>query len=473
MNKLIEGMSKAQNYTLTENGALTHESSLSEVLDFFYHASARRGQDNTDLFARAYAESPSLAVLAAFYTRDVRGGQGERNTFRQVLRYLFENDRDVFNAVVTHVPEYGRWDDALEFVKSPVVVAMVVHQLNNDVQKSPSLLAKWMPSINTSSKKTRTLAKAWVKALGMSERSYRLMLSDLRKRIGIVERLMSAGQFDAIDYERVPSRAAMIYRKAFSKRDTARYAAYLEAVTSGEKKIKAATLYPYEIVGKYLNGMALDSTLEEQWKALPNYCDEPSNALVIADVSGSMAGVPLSVSISLAIYIAERNKGAFHNYFMTFSSRPRLERVIGRTLKERVRNLSKANWNMSTDLQAAFDAILASAVHNSVPAEEMPKTLFIISDMQFDKCVDGYTNYNRITKRYAEAGYELPKIVFWNVASRRDEVPIEKYQSGTYLVSGCSPSIFKSAINARATNPYELMLEVLLADRYAPILNSL
>jgi hypothetical protein len=379
----------------------------------------------------------------------------------------------VFNALVPIVAEYGRWDDLVEFVDNRVVVRTIRQQLSEDIETaqfsdgSVSLLGKWMPSINTSSKATVALAKRWVKALNMSEAVYRRGLSLLRKRINIVERLMSAGDFSAINYENVPSRAGMIYRKAFSKRDAARYVAYLESVKKGDKKINTATLYPYELVGKYLNGMREDETIELQWANLPNYADSDVNAIVMADVSGSMDGRPMEVSISLAIYFAERNQGAFHDYFMTFSGLPSLERVVGNTLYERVRNVGRANWSMNTNIQAAFDTILNTAKAKKVPASEMPRMLFIISDMEFDSPYIRGTNFDVIKRKYAAAGYELPTLVFWNVDSRNDQTPVTEREEGVFLVSGFSAGVFKAAINAKATNPMEMMLETLNDGRYA------
>jgi hypothetical protein len=482
-NKLLQGMRSAQNYTYTENDALTQKSTLNDILDFYYHAPARRGQDNTNLFSRAFANDPILALKVLFYIRDIRDGGrvGERETFRQGLRWLYNNRRDVFDALITLVPTYGRWDDVLEFVDSPVVQAMVVNQFAEDVDtlqrnKGVSLLAKWMPSANTSSRKTRTLARKWITVLGTNERDYRSFLSMLRKAIGIVERMMSSGNFSEIKYENVPSKAAMLYRKAFSKRDSARYVSYLEAVKAGKTTIKADTLYPYEIVSKYLRYHPFDATLEAQWAALPNYADNYANALVMADVSGSMSGRPMEISVSLAIYFAERNNGQFKNYFMTFSGSPSLERVVGNTLSEKVHNVSNANWGGNTNLQAAFDLILSTAVRNKVPAEEMPAMLFVISDMEFDVATgasyyrqSNNTNFSVIATKYRAAGYQMPKLVFWNVSSRNDQTPVTEKEEGVYLVSGSSAGVFKAALQAKTTTPYDMMLETLNTPRYAPI----
>lgn len=474
MNTLLTALRKAGNATYTENGALTHESTLSDVLDFFYHASARRGRDNTDLFEKAYKEDKNLAILVAFYTRDIRGGQGERETFKQVLRWLYQHDREMFVRIVDLVPVYGRWDDILTFTDSVRVQEIVREQLFKDARfDSPSLLAKWMPSANASSAETKKLAYAWMNILNMTPRIYRKLLSRLRGKLALVETLMSAGKFSEINYAHVPSRAALILRKAFSKRDAARYVAYLESVKAGKSKINSAALYPYELVVKYLSGLGEDATIEAQWAALPNYADSAENALVVADVSGSMHGRPMEVCISLALYIAERNNGVFKDHFITFSANPKLQRITGSTLFKRVNELSCADWGMNTDLQKVFDLILTTAKVNNVPESDMPTKVFIVSDMQFDTAVRGKTNYDVIRQKYEQAGYRMPIVVFWNVDSRRNEAPVTQDANGVYLVSGASPSIFKAAINTQAVTPVDLMLEVLQSDRYLPVYTAI
>lgn len=466
---LLNLMREDINFTETENGALSHRSTLDGVLDFFYHAPARRGQDNTSLFLRAFGEDRTLAAKALFHVRDVRGGQGERETFRQGLRELSKNFRPEFDRLISFVPVYGRWDDLMEFVSNPKVVALVRDQLSIDLNSEDgvSLLAKWMPSINTSSKKTVALAYQWAKALGWGAAEYRRKLSYLRGKVNLVETAMSQNHWDAISYGQIPSRAGMIYKEAFKRHDASRYEGFINSVLSGEKTINAGTLYPYELMQKVKANN--DNTVEALWRNLPNYANTEENALVIADVSGSMSGLPMDVCISLAIYIAERNKGLFKDKFITFSARPEIQEIKGKTLYEKYTNLSRAHWDMNTNFQAVFNLLLDTAVKNSVPADQMPTKVFVVSDMQFDACVEGGTNFESIKRKFAAAGYTLPTIVFWNVASRHDEAPVTKDEKGVFLVAGCSPSIFEKAIKAEATTPLEMMLEVLNGPRYEPI----
>jgi hypothetical protein len=476
VSNLLNAITRTQNYTRTENGALTHQSTLDGVLDFYYHAPARRGQDNTALFLKAFGEDRLTAIRCLFYIRDIRGGQGERETFRQGLRELYKNFREVFDHILSYVPVYGRWDDIVEYVSDQKVVSVIHEQLNLDLgsEEGVSLLAKWMPSINTSSKETVALAHRWVKALGWTPVQYRKNLSTLRGHIKLVETAMSQNQWDSISYGQIPSRAGLLYKDAFKRHDGARYDEFLAAVVRGEEKINSGTLYPYELVAKSIGQK--DQTAEAMWKCLPNYADTDDNALVVADVSGSMCGArgpsniaPITVCISLAIYLAERNKGIFHNKFITFSETPAVQSLKGDTLYEKVSNLSRATWGMNTNLQSVFNVVLSTAVKAKLPASEMPTKIFIISDMEFDSCVTNNTNLEVIKAKYAASGYTLPTIIFWNVDSRNDQTPVTMDEKGTYLVSGCSPSIFEKAIKAQACSPIEMCLEVLNGPRYEPI----
>ena len=484
MNLFQQALAQTSNMTRTENDAVTHSSTMDNILDFFYHAPAKRGQKTEidNLFHKALSSDAGLATRVLFYLRDPRGGQGERDSFRNCLTIL-KNERPlIFDTVVHMVSEYGRWDDILEYTDSPIVRELIKAQLNIDSDhmkdsESISLLAKWMPSINTSSKETQALGRKWAKILGLTEKEYRQKLSALRKHIDIVERKMSANEWVKVNYSSVPSRASLIYKQAFAKHDATRYQEFIEAAVKGEVKINSAVLYPYDILHKYgVHGgwgasSGVDLTLEALWKQLPNYADTDKNALVVADVSGSMSGTPMEVCISLAIYIAERNKGCFKDQFITFSERPQLQNLVGTTLRERINNLSQANWDMNTNMEAVFDLVLNAAVSNKVPQSELPDSIFIISDMEFDRCMrdSSLTNFESAKRKFADAGYELPKVVFWNVASRGQQAPVTKDEKGVYLVSGCSPSIFQKAVNATAVSPIEMLMEVLDNPRYAPV----
>lgn len=468
--KLFQAMN---NSTLTANGAPSHKSTLNPVLDLFSLGGAMRGQDISSKFEAAYLEDALLALKCAFYLRDIRGsGQGERESFRQILRWLYTNARHDFHTILPLVPFYGRWDDILEFVNDPIVAEFVRDTLFSDMNsKHPSLLAKWMPSENASSKHTRKLARQWVAALEVTVTKYRKLLSYLRNKIDIVESRMSSQEWKTIQYEKVPSRASMIYRKAFQKHDPEGYQKYLEQVQSGEKKINAAVLYPYEIYKEYHKESIwkLQPTLEELWKALPNYITDNKSFIVMADVSGSMSGDPMAVSVSLAIYAAERSKGPFSGHYISYSEVPLLVKVKGKTLADKLRSVQTSNVGYNTNIQAAFDLILNTAITHKLKQEDLPEMIFVISDMQFDDPQHGpKTNFQVVDGKFNKAGYKRPTLVFWNVRSYGD-VPVTEREEGVYLVSGLSATTFKNALNCKASTPYDMMLEVLNSERYAKV----
>lgn len=478
----LDALENEMNPTVTLNGAKAYKSTLNKSLDLFGKIAACRNDiaQAKRLFALAYNEDPETATRILFWARDIRGGQGERAVFRTLFKDLVSIDKEIASKLIPLVPYYGRWDDLLVLEDSVVwndVLEMIKYQLTQDlntsVDENVSLIAKWMPSINASSADSKRIGRKIATFMGWKESFYRKALSILRKKIAIVEQNMCAKDWSSIDYAKLPSRAAFMYRKAFGKHDGNRYAAYLNAVERGEAKINAATLYPYDIVEQYLyKGARHDKTIDLQWNALPNYMEgQKFNGLVVADVSGSMYGRPMSVSISLAMYIAERNESeVWKNKFITFSMRPALQTIVGKTVGERVHNLSRAAWDMNTDLRAVFDTILSTAVKNKLSAEDMPQKLIIVSDMQFDQCCrsNKRSNFEEIQKMYRKAGYEMPQLVFWNVNSHSN-VPVTQHDTGTALVSGCSPSILKAVLTNKVITPVDTMKDAVYTERYNPV----
>lgn len=483
-------ISAINNLTYTENGALTNASSGSAVVDWFFHGAALRtdvdGVRAADLFAKAFREDKDLALKILFYIRDARGGQGERNTFRNVLKYLAQTESEWLNKNLLNVAEYGRWDDLLcllDFQQTKnSTIDVLANQLNKDLENLQSgnltkltLLGKWMPSENTSSKSARKYARVLV-ASGKfgSVKDYRKKLVSLRSALNIVENNLRAGQYDKIDYEKLPSLAALKYRQAFIRHDGQRYGEYLNKVEQGQAKINTSTLYPYDVVRKYYpNGYigcgipSQDQTIELAWKNLPDYVPDIAG-LVVADTSGSMIGLPMLVSVSLAIYIAERNKNeAWKDYFISFSEHPKLHKIEGNSLAERAESVALGDV-ANTDLQAVFDLVLDRAKAKNVPEDQMPKVLLIVSDMEFDQCTVGYTNLEQVKQRYAQAGYLLPTIVFWNVDSRNTQTPAKINDQGVLLLSGCSAAPLKIAL--AASNSIMQVVKLLVDnDRYSRI----
>lgn len=491
VNPLVQGMRVASNYTLTENAALTHKSTLNSVLDWFGAGGALRTRSEADiinLFSKAFSEDKLTALRILFYFRDIREGQGERNTFRILLDWLANHYADVARKNLENVPFYGRFDDLYSLVGTPLeaeAFALFAKQLKEDLKnmkngESVSLLAKWLKSENTSSSESCWLGRKTREALQLTPKKYRKTLSALRKYIDVLEVKLCSGNWSEINYERVPSKASLNYRKAFGKHDQDRYAAYLKAVEKGEKKMNAGAVYPYEILRSVI-GNGYGSSASEQeikaadllWKNMPNWlAGNEHYGLVVADVSGSMfghnGGLPLLVSVSLAIYFAERNVGPFKDYWMNFSTSPSFQKLVGNNLLEKWNHMDKNNWAGSTDLQSAFDLILSTATRNRVPQKDMPAVLYIVSDMEFNGACsrNDKTNFEVMKQKFANAGYTLPRVVWWNVASRNDQFPIRADETGTALVSGCSPSILKSLLSAKDFDPMSIVYEVTNSPRY-------
>lgn len=475
-NPLLKAMIVSDNETLTENGAKTYKSTLNHVLDLFAMGAALRSRSDSDvisLFSKAFAENQLLALKCLFDIRNIRSGKGERKTFRTILKWLGDNYPLTVAKNFSNIAEFGRYDDFLVLLNTNVwnsASDYLLNSLNQDIEnyredKPISLLAKWLPSISTSSKETvkqaYTLAKAW----GWTPKQYRKTLSALREYLNVIERNMSANEWTKIDFEKVPSRASMIYRKAFFKHEQVRYQKYLNAVEKGEAKINSGVLFPYDLVDKVLNGQS-DQTLDLQWKNLPDYLKgNPRNMLAVCDVSGSMSGLPMSISISLGIYIAERNNGAFKNYFITYSEEPKLQKVIGNTLTQKVRNLQQ-HCAYSTNLQAVFTNLLDHAVKNKVSEKDMPEQILVITDVEFNHPQNGGTNLESLQAKYKKAGYKVPQLVFWNVNSRKNNVPATADEKGVLLISGASPTVFNTLLSGKQYTPVDQMLETLNQDIY-------
>ena len=491
---MLNYLKQEANRTYTENGAVTNRSTGSELLDLFATVGALRRADEqeiTDRFLRAWTEDKDLTMKLLFYARDVRGGLGERRVFRAVLRWLAVNEPKSLVKNLPLIAEYGRWDDVAILLDSPVkaaVVALLKEQLSKDQEAlkqedAPvSLLGKWMPSINAHNEDTVKRGRLLAKELGLTEREYRKVLSALRARIRILENNLREKDY-SFDYAKQPSKAMFKYRKAFARNDRERYTEFLQRVQRGEATLHTGTLLPYELVDPYLGGngrsflMPLTpeeaQTLNTTWAALEDFATD-ENALAIVDTSGSMywsnSPKPASVALSLGLYFAERAKGPYRNHFIEFSAHPELIELKGETFVEKLRYIASFNEVANTNLTAVFDLILSAAVKNSVPKEDLPQKLYIISDMEFDACVHNAsaTVFENARKRYAEHGYELPQLVFWNVDSRNRQQPVTMNDRGVALVSGCSPRIFSMAMEG-VLDPYAFMLSVLNSERYAPI----
>ena len=491
---MLEYLKQEANRTYTENGALTHATTGSYCLDLFATIGALRSSEEEEILKRflwAYTENPDLAMKTLFFARDVRGGLGERSVFRIILRYLAKNKAESVKKNLPHIAEYGRWDDLLCLLDTPcekAALQLIQTQLEEDLSAldmgdEVSLLAKWLPSVNASNGKAVRQAKRIARFLQMDDATYRKTLVKLRSRIRILENHLREKDY-TFDYEKQPSRAMLRYRKAFQRNDGERYSEFLDRVIKGEAKLHAETLQPYELVESFLSGWSGCSFLrrlsaqEQQslnaaWASLPSF-ENGENALAVIDTSGSMyySGKPLpgAVALSLGLYFAEHNTGAFRNHVMEFSSKPQLIELRGETFADRLRYLASFNTIADTNLEAVFDLILKAAVRNNVPQEKLPSTLYLISDMEFNRCVHraDTTNFENAKAKFAAAGYRLPRVVFWNVQSRNTQQPVTINEQGVALVSGCSPRIF-SMVQRGDLSPMTFMLQILNSERYSRI----
>lgn len=487
---MLQALKHEVNWTTTENGAVTYVSTLSHCVDLFSTIGAIRTasqQDIVDRFVRAFAEDPDLAMKLLFFGRDVRGGLGERRVFRVIIRHLAHSRPESLRKNIPFIPEYGRFDDLLVLLGTPCeqdALAVIRTQLEADLasREEVSLLAKWLPSVNASNRDTVRQARHIARALGMTEANYRKTLVALRKKIRIIENYLRQKDY-TFDYAKQPSRAMFQYRRAFLRHDGQRYQAFMKAVAAGEKKLHTGTLAPYDIVraGLDVYGEGFNhrlsagqrAALDASWEALPDWCDG-SNALAVIDTSGSMYfnddALPAAVALSLGMYVAKHNKGMFHGYFMEFSSRPQLLEIRGETFTEQLEYLCTFHEIADTNVEAVFDVILAAAVRHRVPQQQMPETLYLISDMEFNSCVRNasMTHFENAKRNYAAHGYRLPRIVFWNVASRHSNQPVTQSEEGVALVSGCTPRLFSMVASGRIS-PYLVMMDILHSERYAPI----
>ena len=497
MNKFINGLTDFNNYTLTENGAVTHKTTKSDLLDMFAMGAAMRNRSDEDvilMFRKAYAENPVYALKCLFYIRDIRGGQGERRFFRVVMKDLAKQDTDAVIRNLTHIPEFGRWDDLYVFVGTPVEAAafdFMKNQLALDVScKTPSLLAKWLKSENTSSQKSRELATKTRIAFGMNHKQYRKTLSILRARINVLERLMSENRWDEIEFDKIPSRAGMIYKNAFARHDIERMKkdpevqSYADFAKDDTKKVNADVLNPVDIANRIFGNQVRTDTdraiIDKYWSCLKDYYNgREENGIAICDVSGSMYGQPLNAAVSMSAYIAERGKGPFKDHFITFSSNPTLVRFEGIDTYDKFRRASNADWGGSTNVEAAMDLMLSVAIKNNVPASDMPTTLYIFSDMEFNSCMtcgpasagrwgggtyvhDTNTLFETMAKRWAAHGYELPRVIFWNLDARQENIPA---LGGRFsYVSGFSMNMVETILSGK--DGYDLMMDKLNTPRY-------
>jgi hypothetical protein len=462
MNAFINA-TNAPGATVTANGMPALTSSGDAICDLFYDIGSSRNNPNiTSTFFRAFAKDKTLAARTLFWARDVRGGAGERQTFRNLMLELEATAPAECKRLLSFIPEYGRWDDLLIFQTAGMKVeAYKLCALG--IRSGDGLCAKWMP-------RKGPVAIELRKVMGMSPKQYRKTLVNLTN---VVEQKMCAKEWDKIDFGKLPSIASKQYMSAFHRNASIQYIAYKAALMKGEAKINASAIFPHDVIrgmryGDAAVGMA-------QWEALPNFLGD-DKIIPMVDVSGSM-GCPagpgitcMEVAVALGLYIADKQQGAYNGMFLTFSQTPELIQLKG-NLVVKMSQMMRSKWGMSTNVESAFKLILDLAVKNSVPREDMPKYLLILSDMQFNRCVENPSDsaIGMIRRMYETAGYEMPKIVFWNLNAMYGNKPGMTFDKDVAMVSGFSPAIMKSILKAEKFDPISVVLDVINGERYSGI----
>lgn len=486
MNALEKGQ-----ISRTENGAVGNLTTGSKLVDLNFKIPSFRNGIDKYAFIHALNEDKLLALKWLLYLRDVREGVGERKSFREFVVALVDYDLEIANTFIkgVDIAEYGRWDDYVDIaykVQNDFIRNLILNKIdtqlaqdmhNMDDGKPVSLLAKWLPSANASSKETKGKAKMVCRYLKFTERDYRRTLSELRAYIDVVERKMSANNWGEVNYEGVPSKANVLYKNAFSRHDEERRNEYLESLKSGNAKINANAMFLHDIVQAY-HSFHVDDTLEEMWKAQKK-CDGFENTLVVRDGSGSMMCsvgnsnvTALTVATAITLYCAENNSGEFHNKFITFGSRPKLCDISGlKTLRDKLDYSYREADCSSTDIEKTFKLILNTAIENNIPQEDMPKTVLIVSDMEFNAAQGYYGERNNshlfkgIQRDFEGHGYKMPKLVFWNVNSRTNTIPITENENGVVLMGGFSKNLLQMAMSSE-TDPYKVLVAQLNKPRY-------
>lgn len=411
--------------------------------------------------------------------------------------------RQAVSAVIGSIPEFGRWDDLIySAYDTPywgAAMEIVKNQLGKDlrgltkVNEGISLLGKWLPSENASSHTTTIMGGAVRVYLGLSHKQYRKVLSNLRERINVLERLMSAGRWQDIEFDKIPSKAGILYRNAFARRDilAKKYEAFAKDKNT---KVNADALYPYEVVSKAINLYRdddLDSIeramINKYWSCLPDYLEgKDCNMMCVVDTSGSMCGsnaaAPINIAIGLGMYCAERIGGPFKNHYISFSSKPQLISIKGIDFVDKVKRIYRTNLCENTNLTAVFDLLLETAKRPGVKKSDIPKSIIVISDMEIDSGTRSWSWYSstegwteetaatemeKIRQKWAAEGYELPHLVYWNVDARESHI-LDSGPNVTF-VSGASPTIFKSVLTGKSA--WDVMIDVLVnSGRYNSIM---
>lgn len=492
--------------TTTENGAISLglDDGIDPRVAFFFKTVRDTPVETVNLLlSRAWQSSPLDTLKLVFHLRDCRGGKGEKKQFHLCLTWLLANHQEELRRNFDSIPFYGSYKDWLFFLGTALEKEMVTRftaQLTIDkgllaspdpkVKGTISLASKWAPTEGCAHDREHDASKKFAEGLGVRKVAYRKeYLVPLREHLRIVESSMCEGDWESIDYSKVPSVALKRYKKAFEKHSPEKYKEFLAKVKSGEAKMNVNRLHPHEILEPYLKGFGcfsgvnetVDETVEVQWKVFVENIRKRwgsgkglGNAIVMSDVSGSMSGVPICVSVALGMLVAELAEGPFHNRWITFSVDAKIEEIRGATLLEKVNNMVKTHWDGNTNLQSAFDNLLTTAKMLRVPPEQMPSSIIIVSDMEFDEACrnNDRTNYEEIERKYDTAGYKRPRLIFWNVRTGSGEIqfPVTSSVPNCALISGFSSDLLDIFLENTEITPYQVMRKAIDNPRYERII---
>lgn len=486
---------------LTENGAVGYCSTGKRLLDLNFMTSSLRNMTDDSIygnFVKAFYENKLLAIKWLFFLRDIRGGCGERRSFRVILKELAHDQPLLVKNLIPIVSEFGRFDDLFCLLDTDLkedvlkyIETVLDEDLNNMKNKKPiTLLGKWLPSSYSKKEDKRRYANMIIDHLHISVQEYCKLLKKLRRYIDVVECKMSENNWDKINYTTVPSKANILYRNAFYRHDEDRRSKYLSSLVNGDTKINSGANFPHDIVHAYMEDYyrlrPYDESLEQLWQALPNYIKNDETTICVADGSGSMSTniskskiTCLEVANALAIYFSERCNGEYKDKYITFSENPQLvDLSTGESLRDKINIAMKHDEIASTDIEAVFDLILNVAIKNKYTQEELPKNILILSDMEFDSATDVYyyydmdnsrkvspTLFDKISDDYKKNGYDMPRLIFWNLCSRTGTIPLKENDCGVALISGFSPAIMDMVLS-NVLDPFTCLVEKLNSARY-------
>ena len=479
-NKLIDGLNKT---VLTENGALQYGTTGNYCLDFFSKVASMRGrcEEAYRLFKLAMTENRKVALMTLLWAYDCRGGAGERAVFKHIfLQGIKDGIIAEWRNILDKIPEYGRWDMLVDMLSDPAieqhgeVQKAILQLISKGLERQNCLCAKWMPRQGRNAERIRNWMNVNGRVTNLTRKAYRQMLVYLSRKGNVVEQKMSANQWNLIDYSKIPSVAMTRYAAAFTRHSEAIYAQYLADVKAGKAKMNMTVAFPHDCA-RMIRGSHLDSTVIDAanvaYEKLTSDININRNILVMADVSGSMT-IPVSgsvtaldVSVGTAICVADHNTGPFAGTVLTFSDYPKLVKLSG-TFADKYNRLLNTQDPYGTDFEKAYMAILEVAVRDHLADEDLPETVLVITDMEFNCVSTNETHMDTIKKQFEAAGYKVPELVFWNLNQRSDGFGITEDMPKCAMLSGFSPAVLATVFGDGPIDPVSVMLRTVAVPRY-------